>query len=333
MYVNKQYKIYFAAYGINGYFLKKYVTFKKKVRADMDHEDKRRFSMSILIERANDLELLSAFLADINNQKFNHIGFCGTDQADILRTLKEDFIDEKGDASFFIAKNNTGEIIAACGLDIENREAEAWGPFNKTESMEISAELWRRLKENYPAVQQFSFLINEKNTKQQLFMKQINAEEKGHHLSLITHRSRFEMLEEIKSSSMKAEDFPAFQDLHDVTFPGTYYDAETIWDRLNKDNKLKVLKDDNGGLIGYAYFEIDKEISEASLEYFAVSKNYQNKGFGSLLLKEALTAMFSYSEINEIYLTVDAGNHQANHIYEKAGFAKGDTLIHYKSDG
>lgn len=287
--------------------------------------------MSILIERANDLEFLSAFLADINNQKSNHIGFCGTDQADILRALKEDFIDEKGEASFFIAKTNTGEIIAACGIDIENGEAEVWGPFNKTESMEISAKLWGCLKENYPEVRQFSFLINEKNTKQQLFMKQINAEEKGHHLSLIIHRSCFDMLGEIKSSSIKEEDFSAFQALHDITFPGTYYDAETIWSRLNKDNILKVLKDDNGGLIGYAYFEIDKELSEASLEYFAVSNNYQNKGFGRLLLKEALTAMFSYSEINEIYLTVDAGNHYANHVYEKAGFEKENTLIHYKS--
>lgn len=85
--------------------------------------DKRRFSMSILIERANDLEFLSAFLADINNQKSNHIGFCGTDQADILRVLKEDFIDEK-ERLPFIAKTNTGEIIAACGIDIENGEAE-----------------------------------------------------------------------------------------------------------------------------------------------------------------------------------------------------------------
>ncbi|GGP11979.1 GNAT family N-acetyltransferase [Oceanobacillus neutriphilus] len=286
--------------------------------------------MSILIERANDLELLSAFLADINNQKSNHIGFCGTDRAGILTALKEDCVDENGDTSFFIAKNNTGEIIAACGLDVDNEEAEVWGPFNKTESMEISAKLWGRLKENYPAVQQFSFLINEKNIKQQLFMKQINAEEEGQHLSLIIHRSRFGMLEEIKSSSIKEEDFPVFQALHDFTFPGTYYDAETIRSRLNEGNILKVLKDDHGGLIGYAYFEIDKELSEASLEYFAVSNNYQNKGFGGLLLKEALTAMFSYPEIREIYLTVDAGNHHANHVYEKVGFEKGNTLIHYK---
>lgn len=66
---------------------------------------------------------------------------------------------------FFIAKTNTGEIIAACGIDIENGEAEVWGPFNKTESMEISAKLWGCLKENYPEVRQFSFLINEKKYK------------------------------------------------------------------------------------------------------------------------------------------------------------------------
>ncbi|MFD1413160.1 GNAT family N-acetyltransferase [Oceanobacillus jeddahense] len=286
--------------------------------------------MEIMIERANNLELLSAFLADMNKQKNHHIGFCGTDKDDILQTLKEDFMDGNGEVSFFIAKNGAGDVLAACGLEIENDEAEVWGPFNLTESMELNVALWQSLLDQYPNVQYFSFFINEENTKQQIFMKKIGAKQKGKHLQLIVHRNRFEKLDEFKCSSFKERDFPAFQHLHDSTFPDTYYDAKTIRDRLNKSNILKVLKDDHGGLIGYAYFEIEEELSEASLEYIAIADEYQNNGFGSLLLKKALTSVFASFTVDQIHLTVDADNHQANHVYEKIGFEKGDILVDYK---
>lgn len=288
------------------------------------------FYMGCRIERANDLESLAAFLAEMNNQKTDHIGFCGTNQIDILQALKEDFIDEKGEITFFVVRNHSGEILAACGLDIENDEAEVWGPFNRTESLEWSVPLWQQLIDHYPAVPYFSFFINEENRKQQAFMKQIGAKEGSKQLNLIIYRNRFEKLEEQKCSSFSEYDFPAFQELHDGIFLNTYYDAETIRNRLNKNNILKVLKENDGEFIGYAYFEINKELSEASLEYFAVSNNYQNKGFGSLLLKEALTVMFSFPEIDEVYLMVDADNHHANHVYKKIGFEKGDTLVPYK---
>ncbi|WP_080875823.1 hypothetical protein [Oceanobacillus timonensis] len=69
--------------------------------------------MTVIIERANNLELLTDFLADMNHQKTNHIGFCGTDKADILQVFQEDFVDGEGDISFLIAKRDTGEIMAA----------------------------------------------------------------------------------------------------------------------------------------------------------------------------------------------------------------------------
>ena len=286
--------------------------------------------MTVIIERANNLELLVDFLADMNHQKTNHIGFCGTDKADILQALKEDFVNEKGEVSFLIAKRNTGEMMAACGLDIENNEAEVWGPFNKTERMEWDVQLWQRLIDRYPSVQYFSFFINEENRKQQAFMKQIGAKQGRKHLYLVIYRNRFENADERKCRFFTEPDFPAFRQLHDSIFPNTYYDAETIRNRLNKNNVLKVLKDDHGDFVGYAYFEINKELSEASLEYIAVADRYQNKGFGRLLLKEVLTAIFAFPKIDEVHLTVDADNDHANHVYEKIGFEKGDTLIHYK---
>jgi len=161
-------------------------------------------------------------------------------------------------------------------------------------------------------------------------MKEIGAKQGSKHLNLVIYRNRFEKSAERKCCSFTEHDFPAFQQLHGLIFPNTYYDAETIRNKLNKDNILKVLKNADGDFIGYAYFEIEKELSEASLEYIAVADLYQNKGFGRVLLKEVLTTMFDFPEIDEAHLTVDADNYHAIHVYEKMGFEKGDTLIHYK---
>lgn len=125
-------------------------------------------------------------------------------------------------------------------------------------------------------------------------------------------------------------DFPAFEKLHHETFPNTYYDAATIQARLNDENFLRVLKNDARQLQGYAYFEIDREMEEASLEYIGVSSDFQNQGIGTRLLKEVVSKMFSYPEITEVLLTVDNQNEQANHMYYKAGFRPRNVLILYE---
>ncbi|MGJ9457367.1 hypothetical protein [Oceanobacillus sp. CF4.6] len=49
-----------------------------------------------------------------------------------------------------------------------------------------------------------------------------------------------------------------------------------------------------------------------------------------MLLKEVLTDMFSFPQINEIRLSVDYSNSKANHVYMKAGFELKDILISYR---
>jgi len=285
--------------------------------------------MQVTLEKAEDLKELSLFLSKINKHKKSHIGFCGEKPEEIFQTLKEDSIDDDGDANFFIARNNMREIVAAIGLDIDEATAEVWGPFNQTSSAKLQFELWKQLLNANPTVQTCDFFINQENTQQQMFMNEIKAEKKGEHLNLEIKDRDFDRVREIKSTPFVQSDFQAFKKLHNTTFPGTYYDAKTIKDRLNSDNVLRVLKTESNELQGYAYFEIDIEMEEASLEYIGISNQFQNKGLGTMMLKEALSEMFSYPQINEITLTVDNTNTQANHIYIKVGFKPKDILISY----
>lgn len=285
--------------------------------------------MSEVIEKAKNLEELSRFLSDLNKQKKSHIGFCGEKVEDIYQTLKEDFVGDDGDITFLLARNNLGEIVAAIGVDIDETSAEVWGPFNQTSSVQLQHRLWAQLKNENPTVKDFYFFINKENTAQQLFMEELKAQKSGEHLILEIKEQNHERVREIKSTSFRQDDFQAFEKLHNNAFPQTYYDAKTITKRLGNECILKVLKNEANELQGYAYFEIDTEMEEASLEYIAISPNAQNQGLGTMLLREVLTEMFSYSQIKEIRLCVYNSNNQANHVYISAGFEPKHLLISY----
>lgn len=289
----------------------------------------RRNYMNETIEKAKELEELSRFLSEINQQKESHIGYCGGKEEEIYETLKEDFVSDDGVIKFFIARSNTREIVAAIGLDVDESSAEVWGPFNQTSSVQLQHQLWEQLVNGNPTVQTFHFFINKENIEQQAFMNELKAEKTGEHLILDIEEQDFNRVSEIKSTFFIQSDFQAFEQLHNETFPSTYYDAKTITERLSDKNMLRVLKTESTELQGYAYFEVDIEMAEASVEYIGIAKKAQNQGLGTILLKEVLTEMFSYPQISEIKLCVDNANSQANHVYIKAGFKPKDILVSY----
>lgn len=285
--------------------------------------------MKTLIEKAKDLEELALFLSEINKRKESHIGFCGVEANEIHHTLKEDFISDDGGINFIIARDHSGKMIAAIGLDIDETTAEVWGPFNQCSSNELQFQIWEKLLNDHPNVKNFRFFINQKNTQQQQFMDEIKAEKTGKHLIIVVKEQDFHKVSEMKSTDFIASYFRDFEKLHNESFPGTYYDAKTIVERLDDGNSLKVMRNEANKLLGYAYYEVDAEFEDASLEYLSISKSAQNKGLGTALLKDVLTDMFSTPQITKVRLTVEHTNSRANHMYKNAGFKLQDSLFSY----
>ncbi|KGR85445.1 GNAT family N-acetyltransferase [Lysinibacillus odysseyi] len=284
--------------------------------------------MEKTIERATFQEL-AQFLAEMNQSKQNHIGFCGEKALEIEQTLTEDFIDQDGNAAFFVARSETGEMTAAIGLDMDEETAEVWGPFNRSAAPEEQTRLWEACIQAYPEIKRFFFFINEENRAQQLFAEQLGARKTGEHLTLLMVKDQLQPIEEYVSKNFSQEDEMAFREIHDTEFPRTYYDASTILSRLNDEHILRIGKTEADGVIGYAYFEINREMKEATLEYIAIAPAARNRGFGTTLLREVLTDIFSFPEIESIQLCVDHQNDQANHVYVKAGFERKDVLYSY----
>ncbi|PYF08284.1 GNAT family N-acetyltransferase [Ureibacillus chungkukjangi] len=279
---------------------------------------------------SQDFKELAHFLAELNNQKAFHIGYCGLQADEIYETLQEDFVGDDGKISFLVARNSYGEIEAAIGLDIDEDTAEVWGPFNINAALTAQNQLWERLMQEYPKVRIFYFFLNKENIKQQDFMNMIQATKTGEHLILELERDNFVTLQNRKSTDFIQNDFQAFEALQSAAFPNTYYSAQTIASRLNEEHILKILKSEAGEMLGYAYYEVDLDMNEADLHYFAIAPAAQNQGYGTLLLKEVVTEIFNFSEINEMKLCVEAKNDKANHVYFKAGFVERDLLYSYK---
>lgn len=279
------------------------------------------------IERATEIKELAKFLAQQNNEKASHIGYCGRKEAEIYQTLQEDFVDGQ-EVSFFVAKE-AQQIVAAIGLDIDGNQAEVWGPFNRMADISLQWAIWDQLISAYPQIEIFEFFINTENIMQQAFVEELGAKKTGEHLILEIQAAQFQPVTEKTGRNYEASDFNAFNELHSETFPNTYYDAQTIVERISENCKVTLVKTPENELQGYAYYEFDSSVGEANLEFIAIAPSARNQGVGTRLLKEVLAEIFAQPNIHEIILCVDNQNQRANHVYVKAGFERKEVLWSY----
>ena len=270
----------------------------------------------------------AAFIAELNNVKTSHIGYCGTSYNDILDTLQEEFVNQSTTSIYAQLIND--EIISLIALDIDDDAAEVWGPFTKQQNESDLFALWQYTKDHHPTITHYHFFINELNTQQIKFMDVLGAQKSGEHCYLKVVKETFDPVS-IELSTPYASNYEQqFIELHNEAFPKTYYNAETILRKINEDdlNCLKLVIS-NGEVLGYAYYQLDIEQQTAHIEYIAIKPSEKGKGLGTTLLKEICTGIFSHPEVAHISLTVNNTNKAAIHIYLKAGFTQVNVLWAY----
>jgi len=120
-------------------------------------------------------------------------------------------------------------------------------------------------------------------------------------------------------------------------FLGPRYTAPIPWEQteaelnrfLNGDAggyNLVVADRETGRYLGQvSLFMIDSVSRKAELAIVLTPGNLE-KGYGSEALKLLLSFGFDQINLNRIWLTVNANNHRAIHVYEKAGFVREGVL-------
>ncbi|WP_034680387.1 GNAT family N-acetyltransferase [Caldalkalibacillus mannanilyticus] len=276
---------------------------------------------------------LSTFIAQLNQKKENHVGYCGAREEEIMNTLLHDFSDLDLETSFTVIYENN-EIIAALGLDIdtEQKSAEIWGPFidpNQPNWIDIAHTLWAAaIAKQEIHVHTYHGFYNEKHQYAKQFMNQLHAKEKDKHAILKANHSvyKHELNHCIQEFSLNYYD--AFVELHESSFPNTYYNGPNIIERINDQRRLFILTEARN-LIGYVYVEGNRECKEGSIEFIAVATNARRKGAGTSLVRTALHFLFYQIGLDEISLCVSAKNEQAIRLYVRAGFQVEHLLDHY----
>lgn len=275
--------------------------------------------MTIHIQPANHWSEAAATFAQINAVERSHIGYCGTDPAEIEATLREDF--KLNEILFAYEK---GEIVGvlAFDYDVDDKQADVWGPFlQENQSVEVAKRLW----DAHPLTSKkwsFHFFINTKNrTATQFVTSILGAKQQGIHLALIKEKQNHTQsaLPPIEIDLTNADEKEAFIQLHRSAFPRAYYSGEEIISRLDHHKRLFLSKHDDH-VSGYVYLEANPEFGEGSVEFIAVDPVMQKRSIGRELLNQAIDFLFKEESIQDLALTVSTETKGAIRLYRSVGF-------------
>ncbi|WLR54714.1 GNAT family N-acetyltransferase [Mesobacillus subterraneus] len=269
----------------------------------------------------DEVDIVAKFISEINSVEESHIGYCGKDPKEIAYSLREDISDIPCDHCFLTVYEE-GRLIGVLGFDadLESNSAEVWGPFVKCDRRDIVNPLWNRMIELLPEeINSISLFPNSKNKQVLQLANDFSFTRHSDQTILNFNRNRTAELDEVPILELKEEYFKEMKQLHDQSFPDTYYNGQQIIARLNEDRKVFIIVK-NGHLSGYIYVEAQPEYGEASIEFFAVEESERGKGIGRELLTVALKWLFTIESIESITLCVNSSNQNAINLYKKVGF-------------
>ncbi|MEM8529283.1 MAG: GNAT family N-acetyltransferase [Chloroflexota bacterium] len=285
---------------------------------------------SRLTQAQSDLTQLAAWLAELNTQPQHHIGYLGTDPADIAKSV-QDFDVQPSEA--WILTHADEQLVGALGFDIDLDAGRTWvyGPFVSHSDWSVVADrLWDELQPMLPQMTlEHELFCNEHHVNCIAFAEQHGFRQRGRDSIQRFHRELLMQLPKTTAEIVTEPYYEAVRALHDQTFPGTYYSGNEILDRLN-DHRRMFLVTDNGQLLGYAYVEVEPAFGDGSVEFIGVDSAARGRGIGSQLMAASLQWMFSFETVEEVNLTVSAENQSALALYRRAGFQPVHTMCSFR---
>ncbi|MED3553675.1 GNAT family N-acetyltransferase [Cytobacillus praedii] len=284
----------------------------------------------IELMKNNDVDTVAKFISEMNKIGESHIGYCGNDRFEIAHSLREDLSDITYNNSF-ITVYEEDELIGVLGFDadLESNSAEIWGPFIKENKWDVVNHLWNRMVELlHDDINSIRMFPNKLNKKVLQLAEELSFTKHSDQTILNFNKNSISELDEIFILELMEEYFIEMKNLHNQSFPNSYYSGQQIINRLNEDRKVFIIVND-GQLDGYIYAEAEPAYGEASIEFFAVKESKRGKGIGSKLLTAALNWIFTIESIKSITLCVNSSNQNAINLYKKVGFEQIHELCFY----
>ncbi len=266
-----------------------------------------------------DIPDLAHFLATAQSKSETHMGYVPSNEADIATDLADLELSQ-----FFIARDESG-ICAFLGADIDN-DARAW-VYGSVGEIAVVMQLWHLLEPKLVDSKAWLLFADAKNAGVATFASQIGCVVHGQeHVLELTKQQWVPQLTTARVAT--EQDAAAFIALHDQIFANTYYDGAEILERLSEYHVLFVLEQNNT-LLGYSYAEVG-EYGTASLEFIGVQPSARGQGIGRQLMSKTLEWIFTFANVESVFLTVNSTNLEAITMYQRLGFVLQRQMVSYR---
>lgn len=286
--------------------------------------------VTIIPYTSDRFDKLVAFVASLNADGAHHIGYFGTDPADIAHGIRA--ADPPPEVGYRLAERD-GRLVGVLGIEADAALGRAWlyGPL-------IDAPDWPALADQlYAAVQP---AIPSGVVEHELFCDRRNAHVQAfaerhqfplHSEAAILNFDRAQLASRSFLPALDLEDrfFPHFGALHRRLFPRTYASADQLIAKRGPEARILV-ETAGDRLLGYTCVKIEPAAHQAYIDYLGVAEDARRRGVAARLLTAALDWMFAHPAVQRADLTVDSGNQAALRLYTSLGFTTERTMRAYR---
>lgn len=268
------------------------------------------------------VEELVQFVARLNSDGAHHIGFFGEGEEDVRTSLEECSIPT--DEGFLLAYEGD-TLVGVFGVDTDLEVDRAWlfGPLVEHKDWHTLADaLYAHVLKLIPAgIHSYDLFCDEQNARLAEFAARHGFPLQSENAVMTVTRNDYKphASKGTRIIPFEGQFFEAFETLHTAVFPGTYFTARQIVDKVNETYQL-LLAVDGDRLLGYHFGKIDPAAKSGYVDFIGTDESARGRGIGADLLTAGLDWMFSAPTTKKVTLTVNANNQIARGLYEKVGF-------------
>lgn len=275
-------------------------------------------------------DAMVAFIADLNSNAEDHIGYFDTAAEDIARSLRS--LSLPVEQGFRLAMQD-GQIVGVLGIEADPEIGRAWiyGPL-------VRHAQWQAVADHLYAAALPAIPSG-------IDHQQIFCDSRNHNCRAFAARHGFNLFNESAIMALSRADlarvphataapideryFDQFRDLHPRLMPNTYFTAQQLLDRLDADVHLLVANHEDE-LLGYICFQAGPGVVEGYIDFVAVAETARRRGIGAQLVAAATHRAFDWPAVDVIRLTVNTANASALRLYERMGFVRERTMMGFE---
>ncbi len=283
--------------------------------------------MHLRLMTPDDLDAAVDFVARLQADLMQMIAYLGTEANDIRHSL-EGFEPDWTRATQLAYEGE--RLMGLLGVDTSEAIGRAWlnGPLvNGADWVATADQLYAAAQQLMPDyVREHELFVDVANLNVAGFAARHGFVSGTPEASLHFGREYLGQVPDESASLLNAADHAALVELHDRIFPNTYYTGAEILERLGERDRVFVATASENGLAGYIYARVEPGATNGYIDFVGVAESARRQGIGRRLVSAATRWLFTFPEVEEVTLTVNAGNGGAIVLYKQLGFEHKQTL-------